>query len=542
MRDVRQVGAKVAADGIHALPPQLAGEEKGDDADVSLATWRGTAGHGKLAPGVRKRHSGDLMPDIPVHAVAAEADREKRLVAISSVVAAVFLTSLKIVVGAATGSLGILSEAAHSGLDLVAALVTLWAVRISGRPADREHTYGHGKFENLSALFETLLLLATCFWIFYEVVRRLFFHDVHVDPSPWAFAVMLASIVIDVSRSRALARVARKYQSQALEADALHFSTDVWSSAVVIAGLGLVFLAQKLGLSWLGKADALAAAAVAGIVVWVSLRLGKKSLDDLLDAVPPDLREKVERAARVAGAVDVPKVRIRRSGPEIFAEVTLAVERAAALERAHELAHEAEKAIRRALPGADVVVHIEPVAPSHEGIVAQVRVIAARHGLGVHAFRVYEQERGSSLELHLEVDETLRLRQAHDKATAFEKELRDALPGLESIVSHIEPSGDRSAKRQPASEDEMPVRRALEALCAESGLRFDLHDVKVLRVAGELSVSFHCAMDAEISIWEAHQLTEQMEKRLRERIPNLGRVTIHVEPPEDGPGCSPTVH
>jgi len=202
-----------------------------------------------------------------------KADREKRFVAFSSVLAAVFLTAMKVAVGVSTGSIGILAEAAHSSLDLVAAVVTLWAVRSAGRPADPEHTYGHAKIENLSALFETALLLLTCLWIVYESIERLFFHPAHVEPTAWAFAVMSISIVVDVSRSRALARTAKKYGSQALEADALHFSTDVWSSAVVLLGLALVVVSHRTGVAWLAKADAVAALVVAAIVVALSLNL-----------------------------------------------------------------------------------------------------------------------------------------------------------------------------------------------------------------------------------------------------------------------------
>jgi cation diffusion facilitator family transporter len=162
---------------------------------------------------------------------------EKRSVAISSVIAAVGLTGFKLIVGFATGSLGILAEAAHSGLDLMAAVMTFLAVRISGKPADPNHLYGHGKVENLSALFETLLLLVTCIWIIYEARHRLLFHTIDLEVNYWSFTVMITSIVVDISRSRMLYRAARKYNSQALEADALHFSTDIWSSGVVILGL-----------------------------------------------------------------------------------------------------------------------------------------------------------------------------------------------------------------------------------------------------------------------------------------------------------------
>jgi cation diffusion facilitator family transporter len=301
-------------------------------------------------------------------ASAAQAGhREKGLVALSSVLAAVLLTGTKLTVGLHTGSLGILSEAAHSLLDLVAAVITLWAVRAASRPADREHTYGHGKFENLSALFETVLLLATCIWIVYESIHRLFFEQVRVETSAWAFAIMALSIVVDVSRSRALLKAARKYQSQALEADALHFSTDVWSSSVVIVGLALVGVSGRLGLPWLEKADAVAALGVAGIVAWVSVNLGKKSIDDLLDAVPPGMKEQVARAARVQGVVDVLQVRIRRSGPEFFADVTVGIQQESSFRESHAIASAAEGSIRAVLPGTDVTIHCEPVeAPASE--------------------------------------------------------------------------------------------------------------------------------------------------------------------------------
>jgi len=254
---------------------------------------------------------------------ATQADREKRLVAASSVAAALLLTGMKIVVGLQTGSIGILSEAAHSGLDLLAAVVTLWAVRASSAPADHDHPYGHGKIENFSALFETGLLLATCVWIAYEALKRLLFEHVHVEATLWSFAIMAISIVVDISRSRALARAAKKHRSQALEADALHFSTDVWSSAVVIVGLLAVRASSAFGIPWLARADAVAALGVAAIAVVISLRLGKKSVDDLLDAAPPDLLSRVAAAARVEGVLEVSQVRVRRSGPDVFADVTL---------------------------------------------------------------------------------------------------------------------------------------------------------------------------------------------------------------------------
>lgn len=264
-----------------------------------------------------------------------DAAREKFRVAVLSLLAATVLTVLKLAVGLLTHSLGILAEAAHSSLDLVATGVTLWAVNMSARPADHKQTYGYGKFENLSALFETVLLLVTCLWIVYEAVQRLSFqHTIEIDPSKWAFLVIVLSIIVDFSRSRALLRVSRKYQSQALAADALHFSTDIWSSCVVLFGLFGVLAARRYDVPWLALGDTFAAVAVAGMVVWVSFKLGIKSVDDLLDRIPDDLRDKVARAAgEVDGVQAVTKVRMRRSGSEVFADVTLSVGHTISFER-----------------------------------------------------------------------------------------------------------------------------------------------------------------------------------------------------------------
>jgi cation diffusion facilitator family transporter len=466
------------------------------------------------------------------------ADKEKRWVAASSVLAAILLTTLKVAVGLATNSLGILSEAAHSGLDLVAAGITFWAVRISGQPADREHTYGHGKFENLSALLETLLLLATCVWIVYEAVSRLFFqNEVVVDPNLWAFLVVGISMVVDFSRSRALRRTARKYGSQALEADALHFSTDIWSSGVVLGGLIGVLAAGELGVPWLMQADSVAALGVTGIIVWVSLRLGKKSVDDLLDRIPDDLQEKVATAAAgVPGVEHVTQVRMRRSGAELFADVTLIVDHAVALERAHHIADQTEAAVRAILPGADVVVHVEPAARTDQDVTTTVRGVAAQHGLAAHGIRIYEENGQRSLELHLEVDDGLHLGEAHRQATEFEQALRENMPELVRIVTHIEPAGDAAATLQAAPADQWQIRKVLAEFLQLNQLLVTPHDVQVQMAGGEMAVSFHCILDAATAITDAHDFTARLEEYLRARVPGLGAVVIHVEPAKEGEG------
>ncbi len=288
--------------------------------------------------------------------------REKQAAALRSLLAAVGLTAFKIVVGLATGSLGILAEAAHSGLDLVAAGLTFVAVRLSGRPADRDHLYGHGKIENLSALAETLLLLLTCSWIVWEAVHRLLTHRAEIEVTVWSFAVMLTSIVVDVSRSRVLSRAAREYHSQALEADALHFTADVWSSSVVIVGLAAV----KAGDWWprllfLRNADAIAALGVSALVVWVSVRLGRRTLDALIDKAPQGMEQRIIAAVEgVEGVRNCHNVRMRYSGPILFIDLHILVDGAQSLAQAHLLTETIEEVIRGLVPNADVTVHPEP--------------------------------------------------------------------------------------------------------------------------------------------------------------------------------------
>jgi len=292
-----------------------------------------------------------------------EGNKEKNNAALTSVIAAIGLTAFKLVVGISTGSLGILAEAAHSSLDLVAALVTMVAVRFSGRPADESHNYGHGKVENLSALFETMLLLVTSAWIIYEAIQRLVNNKVEVEVTVWSFIVMVVAIIIDATRSRVLYNAARKYDSQALEADALHFSTDIWSSSVVILGLIGVLVSERVsGLAWMRQADAVAAMGVAGIVIFVSYNLGKRTIAGLLDTAPKGLDEKIKAVvASMPGVLDCHQIRVRNSGPGVFIDAHILVDSSLDLATVHKLTDEIEIAIHNIVPRADVTVHPEPM-------------------------------------------------------------------------------------------------------------------------------------------------------------------------------------
>lgn len=281
-------------------------------------------------------------------------EKEKKRVAGISVFAAIFLTGFKLLIGILTDSLGILSEALHSGLDLIAAIITYFSVRISDKPADKEHHFGHGKIENLSALIETLLLLVTCLWIVYEAISRLVSGNTHIQVTVWSYIVVVTSIAIDVTRSRALYKVARKYNSQALEADALHFSTDIWSSVVVLIGL----LCANFGLF---AADSIAALGVAIIVLSVSYRLGKRAVSVLLDSSPAILSEKISSIiASVPEVMYFHDLKVRVAGADTFVNVTIHVNPELKITEAHEISHKVEHVICSSVDRCEVQIHYEP--------------------------------------------------------------------------------------------------------------------------------------------------------------------------------------
>src|SRR5216110_1382787 len=412
---------------------------------------------------------------------------EKRGVAGNSVLAAIAVTTLKIAVGLATGSLGILSEAAHSGLDLVAAIITLFSVQVSDKPADADHQYGHGKVENFSAFIETGLLLLTCIWIVYEAFKRLFFHHVEIEPSLAAFVVMFFSMIVDYWRSRALGRIAAKYDSQALEADALHFSTDIWSSGVVVLGLLLVMIGRTYGIGWLR--DAVAALVVAGVVVYVSWRLARRTIDALLDAAPAGVRGRIIAAVRrVDGLLEIDRVRIRRAGNRYFADLSIGLARNVTFQRSEQVSDAVTAAIHDVLPDADVVVHSIPRAVNTENIFDRVRAVATLHNLNVHDVSVQDLRGSLHVEQHLELDERLSLKEAHDRVTLLESEIRHDVPEISSILTHIESepatieTGDEVAR-------DANLEKRLKAIAAEFPEILDMHDVQMKRVRGRLYVS-----------------------------------------------------
>jgi cation diffusion facilitator family transporter len=467
-----------------------------------------------------------------------EAIQQKKRAALLSIGSATVLLCLKTFLVWRTSSLGVLSEALHSGLDLVAAVITFLSVRVADQPADARHPYGHGKFENFSAFLETGLLVVTAIYIIYEAFSRLFFHSVAIQPSLTAILVLFAALAIDITRARSLKKVARMHTSEALEADALHFSTDVWSTLVVMLGIALVWAGNTWSVSWLVYADSLAALAVAGVILWLSSQLGRRTIDALLDAAPVGLQNDITDAiAQMDGVLRVERVRVRRSGNRHFVDATVSVPRSAYLESVHTLTDAIEQRVNQIVPS-DVVVHAEPLAPDTQDLFESIRAVAQRMGHPIHDISAYQQEGNLFVELHLEVDETLSLAEAHRQATELENAITALGDGYHKldVNIHIEPLGRHISTPEIGAGEMRQLEIAVEEFLNHMPGNYDellnCHDVRVRQVDHHILVSCHCIMKSQYSITRIHDVLAALEDLVKERFPQISRVTIHPEPPD----------
>lgn len=451
--------------------------------------------------------------------------KEKEKVALGSMAASAGLTIAKAIVGLMTGSLAILSEAAHSFIDFIATVMTYAAVKVSGKPADDEHHYGHGKFESVAALAETALLFVLSGAVIWEAIKRLRGEEAAVEATLAAFAVMIASVIVDFFRARLLYRVAADTSSEALEADALHFSSDMWSSIAVLIGLAGVLA----GLQW---ADAAAALVVAVFVLLAGWRLGRRTLDTLLDTAPTGLSERFTRiASLVPGVVAVESVRLRQVGKDIFAEVGVAVSRTLPIDRVAALKEAVIAAIRAEFPNAQTSVTIEPRALDNETVRDRVMVIARNRGLAVHHVTVHEFESRLSVSLDLEVDGQLPLAKAHDIADRLEDAVNAELGPSVEVETHIEPlqeDGGTGREASPARVNE--ITAALAEIARGSGALREIHDVRVRETDEGEIVNFHCRVDAATTVHETHEQVDDLERALRARWSSIRRVIGHAEP------------
>lgn len=452
---------------------------------------------------------------------------EKERVALGSIGASAALAIGKAIVGLATGSLAVLSESAHSLIDFIATLMTYVAIRIADKPADREHHYGHGKMESISALAETALLFGLSGVVLWEAGQRLLSaHDYPVEATAAAFAVIAVSMVIDLLRARALSRVAAATASQALAADALHFASDMWSSAAVLIGL----LCVRAGFPW---ADSVAAIIVAVFVCLAGWRLGRRTLETLTDTAPEGIAERMTAIARrVRNVVAVERVRTREVGPTVFAEIEVAASRTLPLDRVERLKEDIAQAVKAAVPNAEIAVVVTPRALDSETVTERVMVIAHNRSLAVHHVTVHALADRLSISLDLEVDGALSLASAHDITDGLEAAIRDELgPGIE-VETHIEPlQTEGSAGHDAGANRVAEVGEALaEIAAAADGALRDIHDVRVRETDDGEIVNFHCDVDPASTVAEVHEVVDALERRLRRRFPAIKRVIGHAEP------------
>ncbi len=439
-----------------------------------------------------------------------------------------------------------ISESAHSGIDMIAAAITLLSVRAADRPADEDHNYGHGKIESLSAFVETGLMLASSIWIVYEAVHRILFrgHQLDLRLSVWPFVILLLSMAVDYSRSRALRKVASEVNSEALAADAVHFATDIWASLAVLLGLCATALGERLHYPRLQLADPVAALLVAIIILHVSWSLARRTLDSLIDATPArdgqtaaqTRRKLIRDLADIPGVLSVERLRTRRSGSGYFADLTLAMPRALTFQRSEQITSAATEVVRRVLPSADVVVHSMPTASLAESVHDRVRAVAARANLSIHDVSLREYDAALHLELHLEVDETLSLSAAHELVTHLEHDIRDDVPNIATILTHIE---SEPATIEPAAsiahdlEQERKLEQALRSAAVAFPEILDIHDVHVTRHHERLQVNCHCTLPDELSMAAVHTVITALENAYKLAAPSVSRLLIHPEPATD---------
>lgn len=451
---------------------------------------------------------------------------QKERAALASVAASAALAAGKAVVGLSTGSLAILSEAAHSLIDLVATLMTYFAVRMAGKPADAEHHYGHGKVENVSALAETALLFVLSGIVAWEAGQRLWFGGAPVLATKAAFAVMLVSVAVDFFRARELSRIAKATQSQALEADALHFWSDLASSLAVLAGLAGV---RWAGLPWADSAAALMVAVMVAVAGW---RLGRRTFDTLTDTAPQGVAERIAAITRdVRHVASVERVRAREVGPTVFADIEVCTSRTLPLDRVAAMESEINAAVTGALPNVEISVSVVPRALDSETVTERVMVIAHNRTLAVHHVMVQVIGDQLSISLDLEVDGELSFAAAHDIADSLEAAIRDEFGATAEVETHLEPLQTRDLDGHDAPDTHRAaVETALTELAGSCGLLHNVHDVRVRSTSEGDVVHFHCDVDPHRTVTEVHDLVDGVEHGLRRRFPAVRRVIGHAEP------------
>jgi cation diffusion facilitator family transporter len=449
----------------------------------------------------------------------------QRRTALASVAAACLLIALKLSAGVASGSLGLVSEALHSGTDLVAALLTFFAVGVSGRPPDAQHQYGHGKAEHLAALFEASVLAVVSVGVAGLAIARLVGRlEVNVDAAWWTFVVVGIVLVIDVSRTTVSLRTARRFNSAALLSNALHFGSDFAGSLAVLVGLATVAAGWPQG-------DSVAALFVAALVLAAALRLMRRNVDVLMDRAPADAEEAARLAiAGIRPEISLQRLRIRSAAGKNFADVVIAVSPSDAVGQGHAAADEVEAAVERALPNTDVVVHVEP---SREDAVTRELALAAAMGVGrvreIHNVNVLHVDGRTEVSLHVKLPGDMSLDDAHHLATEVERAIQQALPGVDAVRTHLEPLAEESEGHTPpgieVARDADAVTRIVRERTGSAP-----RELRFLETVDGLVVFLTLGIDPSAPLAKAHARASEVEEQIRAELPEISEIIVHTEP------------
>jgi cation diffusion facilitator family transporter len=450
---------------------------------------------------------------------------EKQTVAFYSLLASLVLTIVKFAAAIFTASLALLSEAFHSLIDFGATVMTLLAVRWADRPADEDHHYGHAKIESIAALAASALLVGMAITFGWEALKRLWGNQHHATFSWWVVALLIASIIVDYNRSQALARVATQSTSAALAADALHFSTDMWSSAAILAG----FLGIWAGFGW---ADSVATLLVSGFILLAAFRLGKETLAILLDAAPAGasthLRNICENAT---GVLNVVQLRARPAGPTLFVSVVVELARTLPVQEIIVVKDELTRDILAAYPHADITITANLVELNSESAFDKVKLIAAHRGLAIHHLTVQRITDRLAVSFDVEVDGDLPLDKAHDIVTQLEAEIRDSLGENVEVESHIEPLPSTFLEGVEVDEKlRARLHRSLSQLAGKLERISEIHNVRARQLEAGLFVHYHCRFDRREQVNDVHEIVDLLEQRFKSRHQGILRVVAHAEP------------
>jgi len=443
----------------------------------------------------------------------------QRRTALVSIVAACVLIGVKLVAGIATNSLGLLSEAAHSGTDLIAAILTFVAVGVAGRPADPGHAYGHGKAEHLAALAEAALLVLVSLLIAWRALWRLLgLAEGKVEPRGWALLVIGGVMVIDAGRAYVSYRTGRRYRSPALQANALHFASDFAGSTAVLLGL----VAARAGYHW---ADSVAALFVAGLVLVAASRLMRVNIDVLMDRVPPDAQEAALAAIGAVPGIELRRLRMRQAAGQEFADVVIGVPPGAAVGQGHAAADAVEEAIHGALPDSDVVVHVEPqqdeAALRERALAAAQRVQRVRE---IHNLSVVRVGGSTEVSLHLKLPGELPLEDAHEIASEVERAIVESVPEVDTVQTHLEPLAE-AAEGESVDGDRGLVERIVREQTGQAP-----RELRFLRTDDGLLAYLTLRLDPDTSLADAHARASEVEERIRRERPEISDVIVHTEP------------